>query len=151
MKEDDFITRIKDHIMLWQWRFVSIQGFIAPIFYISTISLLIYPYARAHLDQLVAELLWTLGLDRDYLGLTIMLIVYGLMGLAMMTVAYVWDKKAEMWKSAQRTAVKRSQFIGQDVLTPKEILMLERTTLPLMKKLDVDTSEVEEWIHEYRK
>ena len=151
MKEDDFITRIKDHIMLWQWRFVSIQGFIAPIFYISTISLLIYPYALAHLDQLVAELLWTLKLDRDYLGLTIMLIVYGLMGLAMMTVAYVWDKKAEMWKSAQTTAVKRSQFIGQDVLTPKEILMLERTTLPLMKKLDVDTSEVEVWIHEYRK
>ena len=151
MKEDDLITRIEDHIMLWQWRFVSIQGFIAPLFYISTISLLIYPYALTNLDQLVAELLWTLKLDRDYLGLTIMLMVYGLMGLAMMTVAYAWDKQAEMWKSAQRTAVKRSQFIGQDVLTPKEILMLERTTLPLMKKLEIDTSEVEGWIHEHRK
>ena len=41
MKEDDLITRIKDHIMLWQWRFVSIQGFIAPLFYISTISLIL--------------------------------------------------------------------------------------------------------------
>ena len=137
--------------MLWQWRFVSIQGFIAPIFYISTISLLIYPYALTHLDQLVAELLWTLGLDRNYLGLGVMLLVYGFMGATMMTVAYFWDKKAEMWKSAQRTAVKRSQFIGQDVLTPKEILMLERTTLPLMRKLEIDTSEVEEWINENTK
>ena len=151
MKDEDWITRLKDHIMLWQWRFVSIQGFIAPIFYISTISLLIYPYALTHLDILVAEFLWTLGLDRDYLGLTIMLVVYGMMGFAMMTVAYVWDKNAEMWKSAQRTAVKRSQFIGQDVLTPKEILMLERTTLPLMRKLEIDTSEVEEWINENTK
>ena len=145
------IEDIKDYIMLWQWRFVSIQGFIAPIFYVSTISLLIYPYALIHLDGLVAELLWTLGLDRDYLGMTVMLVVYGSMGLLMMTVAYFWDKKAEMWKSAQRTAVKRSQYAGQDVLTPKEIFMMERIWLPVMKELEIDTTDVEEWIHENRK
>ena len=114
MKEGDWGTRLKDHIMLWQWSFVSIQGFIAPIFYISTISLLIYPYALTHLGQLVAELLWTLGLDRNYLGLSVMFLVYGFMGVTMMTVAYFWDKKAEMWKSAQSTAVNRSQYAGQD-------------------------------------
>jgi hypothetical protein len=73
------------------------------------------------------------------------------MGLSMMTVAYLWDKKAEMWKSAQRTAVKRSQYAGQDVLTPKEIFMMERVRLPVMKKLGIDTTEVEEWVNENRK
>ena len=151
MKEEDWATHLKDRIMLWQWRFMSIQGFIAPIFYISTISLLIYPYALIHLDKVAAELLWTFGLDRSYLGLTILIMVYGIMGLGMMTVAYFWDKKAEMWKSAQRTAVKRSQYAGQDVLTPKEIFMMERIWLPVMKELEIDTTDVEEWIHENRK
>tara|TARA_Y100000310_G_scaffold262910_1_gene272756 strand:- start:313 stop:795 length:483 start_codon:yes stop_codon:yes gene_type:complete len=138
----------KDYIMLWQWRFMSIQGFIAPLFYISTMSLLIYPYVFTFLQQPVAEFLWTVDLDKNYLGLTIMLMVYGSMALLMMTVAYLWDKKAEMWKSAHRTSVRRSQFSGQDALTIKEQLNLKRMWIPLMKKLEIDTNEVEAWIRE---
>ena len=125
--------------MLWQWRFSQFQGVLAPFFYISSLTLLLYPYFLFRFPD------WS-GQEAHYRGVTAFFAIYLSLTLFIMLCAWLWDYM-HMWKATQRTIVRRNQF-AQSKLTPiirKQILLKD---IPVMRALNIDTTELEEWIEE---
>ena len=129
----------KDYLMLWQWRFTQFQGVLAPFFYISSLTLLLYPYFLLRFPE------WS-GEGAHYRGVTAFFGIYLALTLFIMFCAWSWDYM-KMWKATQRTVVRRNQF-AQNRLTPVTRRIFLLRDIPLMKALDIDTKELEEWIEE---
>ncbi len=121
---------MREYLMLWKWRFEQFQSVLGPAFYITTLSLLVYPFIAWRVPE------W--GVKFSFLFIWVVLL------MAIMAAAWVWDR-AQMWRYGQRVNVSRNQF-QQGHLTPKEQLMLTRVHLPLMEAMGLDTREVRGWM-----
>ena len=74
----------KDYLMLWQWRFTQFQGVLAPFFYISRLTLLLYPYFLLRFPD------WSGG-GAHYRGVTAFFGIYLTLTLFIMFCAWTWD------------------------------------------------------------
>ena len=120
----------RDLLMLWKWRIEQFQSILAPAFYVTSLTLLVYPYVAWRLDGL------HYGMALTWLGI-LLIVLAG---------ARVWDA-CGLWREGQRTGVRRNQF-AQGALMPKEVLFMHRVWLPLMTAVGADRAEVEAWIEE---
>ena len=120
----------RDQVMMWKWRFEHFQSILGPAFYITTLTLLVYPYLSWRLDGLFY------GLVLTWIGILILV----------MAAARLWDAFG-LWREGQRANVRRNQF-SQGALSPKEVMMMEKIWIPLLEKEKVDTTAIKDWIKE---
>tara|TARA_B100001250_G_scaffold30818_1_gene25285 strand:+ start:589 stop:975 length:387 start_codon:yes stop_codon:yes gene_type:complete len=120
----------RDQVMMWKWRFEQFQSILGPAFYITTLTLLVYPYLSWRLDGLFYGLVLT--------WIAILIVV--------MIAARLWDAFG-LWREGQRANVRRNQF-SQGALSPKEVMMMEKIWIPLLEKEKVDTTAIKDWIKE---
>lgn len=117
----------------WRYRLVQFQGVLAPVFYVVTLTLLVYPYVNHRLD-----------IDGVKGAMAILALV--ILSLVMLA-SYVWVDILEMWRVAQEIQVmKRNQFSGQGKPTNKDRFYYEMIHRPIMVSQGLDTQEADEWL-----
>ena len=107
---------IKKFILLWVWRVQQIGA-------ISTLFI-----TAINLSLTVAALVWW------RIGNTFVAVMMSFVILAsvIMTLGWVWDKKAQMWKEQNVINVERNPFYKHK-MTPKEVLSFTHIWNPLLK------------------
>ena len=119
----------------WRWRLQQFQSIFTPIFYITTLTLLVYPYISHRLD-----------IDGVKGGL---ILIWVCMAGLVMAGAYVWTDVLEMWRTAQYVnTVIRNQYQGEGKLTPFQRYLIERVHMPVMEATKADTTKAKACLKE---
>tara|TARA_B100000287_G_scaffold158199_1_gene149256 strand:- start:960 stop:1571 length:612 start_codon:yes stop_codon:yes gene_type:complete len=135
---------IKKWMMREYWRLQQSQSLISMVFWVATLTLLIWPYVRWRIDPNQS----ILGLPNTY---------WGISSIAFLVVVFVlftgrvYDQFLALWKEHQRVAIERNPFATY-LLTPRDAIILGhlsaimRAQYPDDKKIQDQCDWIEKWI-----
>ena len=120
-------NRLKRYVLLWIWR-VQQPGQIFNII-MSAINM-----------TLLVNLYMKWRFENPYVGI---LLAFGTVMFALLTVAYLWDAKAKMWHEQIEVSVHKNPYYYHK-MTAKEIVGYKMQWIPWMRKVGLE-EEAQFW------
>jgi hypothetical protein len=117
---------VKKFAMLTYWRTQQISQIFSTVMLAFTLALSLNLYIE-----------WRFG--NTYIGIVLTLIA---LGVIILVVGYLWDKKLKMWHEQSVVGVERNPF-NMHKLATKEVFMYKRLWIPTMKALGTLTNDAE--------
>ena len=115
------VRGVKKWFMTQVWRFQQVAAILTLMMMALTVSLNIYSYMK-----------WREGeglLANTYIGVSMVLITAI---VAMWIVAYLWDKKAQMWREQMVVSAERNPFMNER-LCAKDIVYITEVYIPTLE------------------